>query len=328
MKKGIKRTVKKKADMTSESLGMHRPLHKIQGNKFKLLPKIASVLNKVGMDNNSTWVEPFMGTGVVGFNLAPENAYFYDINPHIINLYKGIKDRSITLNHISGALLKYQKLFLGSAPIVHEDPKVRNTRGDEVYKAMRAEFNKTHCPILFLVLNRTGFNGLVRFSKREQVFNTPYCKNYSKITDSLIDSMMESYSKISYKIKHQNWNFESLPFDQALSNHRDDKNTVAFCDPPYIGRNTQYFTGWDIEDEALLHSLLANNVDNFLLTTWFNEYSIEAFESANRNRRSPIPLNPAFEKYWNQYERLTFPHKYTIAGGQHNVGVYEAIVYK
>ncbi len=43
------------------------------------------------LDRDTTWIEPFMGSGVVGFNVAPNIAIFADTNPYIIDFYDQIK---------------------------------------------------------------------------------------------------------------------------------------------------------------------------------------------------------------------------------------------
>ena len=45
------------------------PPIKIQGIKTKIVPLISE---NVWSDEDTTWIEPFMGSGVVGFNLAPD----------------------------------------------------------------------------------------------------------------------------------------------------------------------------------------------------------------------------------------------------------------
>ena len=61
---------------------IHVPPIKIQGIKTKLVPLIK---DNIIMDKEMLWVEPFMGSGVVGFNIRPQQAIFADTNPHIIN---------------------------------------------------------------------------------------------------------------------------------------------------------------------------------------------------------------------------------------------------
>jgi DNA adenine methylase len=59
---------------------IHVPPIKIQGIKTKLVPWIAE---NVVLDENTRWIEPFLGSGVVGFNIAGKNAFFADSNPQL-----------------------------------------------------------------------------------------------------------------------------------------------------------------------------------------------------------------------------------------------------
>ena len=54
---------------------VHVPPIKTQGIKTKLVPWIARCDPSAAW---TVWVEPFMGSGVVGFNLAPRRALFSD----------------------------------------------------------------------------------------------------------------------------------------------------------------------------------------------------------------------------------------------------------
>ena len=48
------------------------PPIKSQGIKTKLVPWIRSI---VPTDFDGTWIEPFMGTGAVAFNVAPKKSF-------------------------------------------------------------------------------------------------------------------------------------------------------------------------------------------------------------------------------------------------------------
>ncbi len=72
---------------------VHVPPIKTQGIKTKLVPWIARCAPS---DAGTVWVEPFMGSGVVGFNLAPRRALFSDTNVHVIDFYRAIQDGEIT----------------------------------------------------------------------------------------------------------------------------------------------------------------------------------------------------------------------------------------
>lgn len=72
---------------------VHIPPLKTQGIKTKLVPWIARC---AAVDVDTVWVEPFMGSGVIGFNLAPKRAIFSDTNIHLIDFYRAIQNGELT----------------------------------------------------------------------------------------------------------------------------------------------------------------------------------------------------------------------------------------
>lgn len=72
---------------------VHVPPIKTQGIKTKLVPWISQYAS---LDAQTVWVEPFMGSGIVGFNLAPKRALFSDTNVHIIDFCRSIQDGELT----------------------------------------------------------------------------------------------------------------------------------------------------------------------------------------------------------------------------------------
>ena len=69
------------------------PPIKSQGIKTKLIPWISSTVPRRFA---GTWIEPFMDTGAVAFNLAPDVAVLCDTNPHLIKFYQSIADGEVT----------------------------------------------------------------------------------------------------------------------------------------------------------------------------------------------------------------------------------------
>lgn len=72
---------------------VHIPPLKTQGIKTKLVPWITRY---AAVDTGTVWVEPFMGSGVVGLNLAPKRAIFSDTNIHLIDFYRAIQNGELT----------------------------------------------------------------------------------------------------------------------------------------------------------------------------------------------------------------------------------------
>lgn len=55
------------------------PPIKCQGIKTKIVPFIKE---KVERNTDGVWIEPFVGTGVVAFNMAPQKAILCDKNQY------------------------------------------------------------------------------------------------------------------------------------------------------------------------------------------------------------------------------------------------------
>ncbi|MCY7348246.1 MAG: DNA adenine methylase, partial [Pyrinomonadaceae bacterium] len=102
------------------------PPIKSQGIKTKLVPWIMELVPKV----KGKWIEPFLGTGVVAFNSGHEQAILNDTNPHIINFYKGIQDKTITVLLMKSYLEKEGELLSKA-----------DNNGYEHYLKVRSRFN-------------------------------------------------------------------------------------------------------------------------------------------------------------------------------------------
>lgn len=104
-------------------------------------------------------VEPFVGAGSVFLNTDFSRYILADINSDLISLYNIVKMR--TDEYVQAA----RELF------------VPETNCAEVYYQFREEFNKSQDPfrraVLFLYLNRYGYNGLCRYNLRGE-FNVPF----------------------------------------------------------------------------------------------------------------------------------------------------------
>jgi len=82
------------------------PPIKSQGIKTKLVPWVKSIVPRNFKD---VWVEPFMGTGVVAFNVAPANALLCDTNPHLVNFYSSLARGEITSEIVGSSLLRSER---------------------------------------------------------------------------------------------------------------------------------------------------------------------------------------------------------------------------
>ena len=259
------------------------PPIKIQGIKTKLVPLIKQ---NVQLNRYTLWLEPFMGSGVVGFNIRPERAIFADINPHIINFYNALKSGSITSELV--------RIFLA------EHGRKLEEEDEKYYYSVRDRFNKFHSPLDFLFLNRSCFNGMIRFNK-DYCFNVPYGHKPGKFTKAYITKIVNQVRYIESCLKIYDWEFICQPFEKTIT--ISDHASFIYCDPPYIGRNVDYYDSWNEEREEKLCMLLRESGCKFMLSMWdHNEYR----------------KNEYISKIWNFCRKITHEHFYHVGAKETN----------
>jgi DNA adenine methylase len=267
--------------MASEKIFV--PPFKTQGIKTKLVPLIKS---SVSIDNSMTWIEPFMGSAVVGLNIAPRNAIFADLNPHIVNFYNQLKARTIT-----AAIVR---------DFLEEHGAILAVKKDEYYYTVRERFNKEHNPLDFLFLNRSCFNGMIRFNKSND-FNVPYGHKPERFAKAYVTKIVNQVKYFEQKLMDNNWQFLCQSFENTIA--LANENAFIYCDPPYIGRHVDYFDSWNEEQEQQLKNCLVSSGAKFMLSTWdFNQY----------RQNSYINL------IWNGYQKITKEHFYFVGAKEEN----------
>lgn len=224
------------------------PPIKCQGIKTKLVVWIKENLSNL---NFSRWIEPFMGSGVVGFNVRPHNALFYDINPHLINFYSGIKDGGISA--------------LKAKEFLEFEGKKLSQFGQDYYNEVRSRFNENFSSLDFLFLNRSCFNGMIRFNSSGK-FNVPYGHKPNRFSKAYITKITNQIDYIYKAVRIFNWDFVCQDFRKTLIDV--ESTDMVYCDPPYFGRHTDYFDSWNEKDEKDLFDLLNNLKAKYILSTW------------------------------------------------------------
>jgi DNA adenine methylase len=268
------------------------PPIKCQGIKTKLVPFIQQI---VQLDKEGRWIEPFMGSGAVGFNIMPENALFADSNPHLMNFYNAILNNEIDSFSIRNFL--------------ENEGRHLSKYGKAYYYEVRERFNRNNSALDFLFLNRSCFKGLIRFNKKGG-FNVPFGHKPMRFSKAYITKIANQTENISLISKGKNWRFVCQDFRETLSGLSE--NDVVYCDPPYIGRHTDYYDNWDENMENELFSVLNQLPCKFILSTWHS----------NKYRK-----NPFIEKLWSKFNMLTKAHFYHVGAKEDNRNaVLEALV--
>lgn len=277
------------------------PPIKSQGIKTKLVPWINDLILQSGIDfEHANWIEPFFGTGVVGFNTpVGGNRIVGDTNPHIIRFYNGILNGEITEHNM--------RAYLEEA---NQHLSVADDDGYAYYREVKNRFNQEHNPFDFIFLSRAGFNGMMRFNRRGE-WNIPFCKKPDRFAAAYVTKICNQVQKVRRVIAHNQWEFNNVPFIETIQ--RAQAGDLIYCDPPYYGRYVDYYNGWTEEDEHALFEALQNTPAHFILSTWHhNEYR----------------ENEMMNQLWNNFNVETKEHFYHGGGHIENRhAMVEALVF-
>ncbi|MGX5914886.1 Dam family site-specific DNA-(adenine-N6)-methyltransferase [Aliidiomarina sp. Khilg15.8] len=182
----------------------HRAFLKWAGGKYSLVDSISHLLPP-----GDKLIEPFVGAGSVFLNTDYDRYLLNDINADLINLYQVVKRRP--------------KTFIADARSLFTS---QNNHADAFY-ALRRDFNASQDiytrSLLFLYLNRHGYNGLCRYNASGQ-FNVPFGK-YKK--PYFPEAELEFFAE-----KAKRATFTCQPFQSSFRRAR--KGQVIYCDPPYL----------------------------------------------------------------------------------------------
>lgn len=240
----------------------------------------------VSISSDTTWIEPFMGSGVVGFNVAPQKAVFADINPHVINFYNAVKDGSITA--------------YTAREFLEAEGRKLCERDDEYYYEVRDRFNEHHAPLDFLFLNRSCFNGMIRFNKDNR-FNVPYGHKPERFAKAYVTKIVNQIAHVEDLLRNRNWTFICQSYEKTI--FEAPRNSFVYCDPPYIGRHVDYYDSWDEQNEFSLRNLLLASKLNFMLSTWDH---------------NDFRANEYIEKVWSFCRKINKDHFYHVGAKEVN----------
>ena len=254
------------------------PPLKCQGIKTRLVRFIASSLR---WDGRGRWVEPFLGSGAVLFNLAPQRALVADTNPHVVAFYRDLRDGCFDETAVRAFLIE-----MGSE---------LTRRGEAFYYEVRDRFNGRGGGSLdFLFLNRACFNGLMRFNSQGG-YNVPFCRKPRRFSPAYISKIANQVHRARCAMKDRDWRFATADWRDTLSETRE--GDFIYLDPPYIGRNTGYFGRWCEEQAQGLAKAAAALPCGFALSMW---------------RENRYRSNQHLEQEWKGFHTKSFDHFYHV----------------
>jgi DNA adenine methylase len=229
-----------------------RPLLKWAGGKRQLLP----VLAEHYPPTFSRYIEPFLGSGAVFFDLLNSGRLtrrmvtLADVNPDLIGCYRTLRDHP---EAVIRALTTLARQYRAGGATCYYD--VRDQRFNPIRAAIQARATSPgdvadmYTPALaamLIFLNRTGFNGLFRLN-RSGGFNVPV----GRYSDPQICD--ETHLRaVAAALTSPGVRIEIAPFDRTLT--EASRGDFVYCDPPYapLSRTSNFanytaegFTGFD-----------------------------------------------------------------------------------
>jgi DNA adenine methylase len=201
-----------------------RAFLKWAGGKFGLVEPINRLLPA-----GDRLVEPFVGAGSIFLNSNYDRYLLNDVNPDLIHLFTIVKRRP-------------QRFITDAAALF--SPLNNNA---SAYYALRSEFNASSDPyqraLLFLYLNRHGYNGLCRYNRSGQ-FNVPFGQY---LRPYFPQAEIEFFAE-----KAQRASFSCVSFEKVFRRAR--QGDVIYCDPPYAPLSTTAnFTSYASSGFSLEH---------------------------------------------------------------------------
>lgn len=255
------------------------PPIKCQGIKTKLIPFIRDAV-RWDESLGGKWIEPFLGSGVVLFNIQPQRALVADNNKHIIAFYQSIQN-----GDLSGDKAR--------AHLESNGALLRESEGSHYYE-VRERFNEEHNPLDFLFLSRSCFNGVMRFNKKGG-FNVPFCKKPERFSKAYVSKIVNQVNNIAAIMEGKDWEFRHSDFRMVLT--ETQPNDFIYLDPPYIGRHVGYMTDWTQRDAEDLAIAAQASSAGFALSMW----------KMNRHR-----TNDHLDSHWGGNESVDFEHFYHV----------------
>jgi len=203
-----------------------KPLIKWAGGKRRFVKEISEYIPQ---NSYNRYIEPFLGSGALFFNLEPKEAILNDLNMDLINFYYFVKNNPVNL---------FDEINL----LFNDFKNLEKESRREIYKKIRCEYNnlKNQKTIkkaaMFFFLNKVGFNGIYRVNSNGE-FNVPI--GHSK---TFFIPQKEEFLNVSTFFKKNNIKFFNLSYEKIIS--EANKGDLIYLDPPYYPDETSKFVGY------------------------------------------------------------------------------------
>ncbi|MFI4990806.1 MAG: DNA adenine methylase [Solirubrobacterales bacterium] len=195
------------------------------GNKYRYAATIAKYLPA----EFDTYYEPFVGTGAVLATMHPARAVAADNLPMLVELLKAVQDDpEIVASHYE----------------VWRDQIVE--QGRSAYLEVRSRYNTQPNPLDLMVLSRTCYGGVVRFT-RQGTMSTPMGPHRAMPAEKLRMRLAEWQERLA------SVRFLCQDFSETIA--EAGNGDLVYCDPPYVHGQSILYGAQDFQLDSLWHVL-------------------------------------------------------------------------
>lgn len=278
---------------------MFEPVIKWSGSKRSQAPEIIQYFP----DEINTYFEPFLGGGSVFRALLESDKkvkkyVLSDNNADLMQLWE------IIANCPEETIKQYREYWNAMNQDV---PKENQKYRQDFYNIIREGFNKTRNPYAFMFLNRTCFNGLIRYNS-ENKFNSPFHLNRNGI---LPDKFAKIVTEWNHLINDNNVTFICCTYEEI----KPEEGDFIYLDPPYANTKGMYQEG---------------SFDNQKMFEWMRNlpcgYALSYDGlSGNQNKTFNVPKDIYKKHHYIRSGNSSFKR---ITESNKNAEVYESIYLK
>ena len=222
-------------------------LLKRQGNKTKIAKDIQRFFPKFDI-----YIEPFLGAGGMFFNIKkPKYSILNDLDDDVYNLFNLIKNDAELFKS------EFEKV-----PLCHSlfDFWVKNEEETPLLKAIR-----------FLYLSNFSLYGAM------DTFKIDARNNAKALTLKRINDTLLYLSDVTVSCK----DFEVFLKNIHFNSERDKRKAFVYCDPPYLGTDNNYKSGFKPEQTKKLFQTLINFNSKFAVSEFDNPIVLEMAKEMN-----------------------------------------------
>ena len=196
------------------------------GNKYNYAEQIVSYFPQ----QYNRYIEPFVGTGAVLATLSPEESIATDVLKPLIEIWEILqRNPQALVDHYTHHINLFNK----------ED---RNT----VYAQVRERYNKKPNGLDLLILSRTCYGGVVRFT-RDSKMSTPLGPHKPIPAEGF------EFRVYEWRERVQNTTFLNQSFEKTMA--WAEEGDLIYCDPPYVDSQSILYGAQDFKFNELINQI-------------------------------------------------------------------------